>query len=284
MILANVSQPPKPARRGAYSRCIYRDARRAERRRSSTRCANFLKRAATSRLPKGGHAPSGRVQQYSWRAQTGRRHAAPDIGQRGGAAQPGPSRLQPGQYRPFRPGAAALCPFHLADPALCRPAGPSRAHQGARRRAGRPARRVGFAPAFAEIGAHISATERRAAQAERDVVDRYTAAYLAGQVGASFAGRISGVTRFGLFVKLLETGADGFIPARLIGDEYFRFDEARRAFIGNSETPPAWRPSHRRTGRGRARRRRLAFQACAPCERNAPKGWTQAARSAEIST
>jgi ribonuclease R len=67
------------------------------------------------------------------------------------------------------------------------------------------------APAFAQIGTHISATERRAAQAEREVVDRYTAAFLAAHVGASFTGRISGVTRFGLFVKLTETGADGLV-------------------------------------------------------------------------
>jgi ribonuclease R len=39
-----------------------------------------------------------------------------------------------------------------------------------------------------------------------------------------------------LFVELDETGADGFIPARTIGDEYFRFDEAGRAFVGHSVT------------------------------------------------
>ena len=65
---------------------------------------------------------------------------------------------------------------------------------------------------FARLGEHISMTERRADAAERDAEDRFIAAYLAAKVGASFAGRISGVTRFGLFVTLEETGADGLVP------------------------------------------------------------------------
>ena len=68
-----------------------------------------------------------------------------------------------------------------------------------------------------EIAARISAAERRAMTAERETVDRLVAHFLADRVGATFAGHISGVTRAGLFVKLDETGADGFIPARTIG-------------------------------------------------------------------
>ena len=48
--------------------------------------------------------------------------------------------------------------------------------------------------------------------AERDTSDRYLASYLADRVGAEFSGRVSGVQRFGLFVKLDETGADGLVP------------------------------------------------------------------------
>ena len=88
----------------------------------------------------------------------------------------------------------------------------------------------------AEIAANISATERRAMKAERETADRLIAHFLADRIGATFDGHISGVTRAGLFVELDETGADGFIPARSIGDEYFRFDEAGRAFVGHSET------------------------------------------------
>src|SRR3984885_1924553 len=90
--------------------------------------------------------------------------------------------------------------------------------------------------ALAEVAASISATERRAMKAERETADRLIAHHLADRVGATFGGHISGVTRAGLFVELDETGADGFIPARFIGDEYFRFDEASRAFVGNTET------------------------------------------------
>ncbi len=84
-----------------------------------------------------------------------------------------------------------------------------------------------------EIAARISAAERRAMKAERETVDRLIAHFLADRIGASFEGRISGVTRAGLFVKLNETGADGFIPARTIGDDYYRYHEARHALIGD---------------------------------------------------
>ena len=86
---------------------------------------------------------------------------------------------------------------------------------------------------LAEISAQISATERRAMLAERETADRLIAHFLADRVGASFDGRISGVTRAGLFVKLRDTGADGFVPARTIGDEYFRYDEKSHAMIGS---------------------------------------------------
>ena len=91
----------------------------------------------------------------------------------------------------------------------------------------------------------ISAAERRAMKAERETIDRLIAHLLADRVGATFEGRISGVTRAGLFVKLDDTGADGFIPARTIGDEYFRYEEALHAMVGSaSGTPPARRPCH----------------------------------------
>ena len=83
-----------------------------------------------------------------------------------------------------------------------------------------------------EISARISAAERRAMKAERETVDRLIAHHLVDRIGATFEGRIGGVTRAGLFIKLNETGADGFVPARTIGDDYFQYDEARHAMIG----------------------------------------------------
>jgi ribonuclease R len=91
-------------------------------------------------------------------------------------------------------------------------------------------------PALAEIAASISAAERRAMKAERETNDRLIAHFLADRIGATFDGHISGVTRAGLFVELDDTGADGFIPARFIGDEYFRFDEGAREFVGHTDT------------------------------------------------
>jgi ribonuclease R len=87
--------------------------------------------------------------------------------------------------------------------------------------------------ALAEIGAQISAAERRAMKAERETVDRLIAHHLADRIGATFEGRISGVTRAGLFIKLDHTGADGFVPVRTIGDEYFRYEEKLHAMVGS---------------------------------------------------
>ncbi len=83
-----------------------------------------------------------------------------------------------------------------------------------------------------EIGEHISATERRASTAERDAVDRFTAAFLQDKVGAIFAAAINGVTRFGLFVTLDDTGADGLVPMSLLPDDFYDHVEAEHALVG----------------------------------------------------
>ncbi len=83
-------------------------------------------------------------------------------------------------------------------------------------------------------GASISAAERRAMAAERETVDRLIAHHLADRIGATFTGHIGGVTRSGLFVKLDDTGADGFIPAATIGNEYFRYNERAHALVGDA--------------------------------------------------
>ncbi|WP_404403695.1 ribonuclease R [Pelagibacterium halotolerans] len=83
-----------------------------------------------------------------------------------------------------------------------------------------------------QIGQHISATERRAMAAERETADRLLAHFLAGKIGARFKGKIAGVTTAGLFVRLDETGADGFVPASSLGTDYFRYFEDQQALIG----------------------------------------------------
>ena len=82
-------------------------------------------------------------------------------------------------------------------------------------------------------GQHISDTERRSMAAERDTTDRYLAAYLSERIGNEFTGRISGIARFGAFVKLDETGADGLIPVRSLGHEYFHFDRDAQTLMGS---------------------------------------------------
>jgi len=83
-----------------------------------------------------------------------------------------------------------------------------------------------------KVAEAISNAERRAMAAERDTIDRLVASYLENQTGAVFAARISGVTRAGLFVRLSDTGADGFIPISTIGKEYYAYSGADHALIG----------------------------------------------------
>lgn len=83
-----------------------------------------------------------------------------------------------------------------------------------------------------EIAQHISDTERRSMVAERDVMDRFTAQYLSAHRGAEFAGKISGVTHFGLFVTLAETGADGIVPIRSLPRDFYIHDEKRHRLVG----------------------------------------------------
>lgn len=88
---------------------------------------------------------------------------------------------------------------------------------------------------LSETAKQISDSERRSMAAERDTTDRYLAAYLADRVGAEFTGRVSGVQKFGAFIRLDETGADGLLPIREIGREYFHYDPEAQILMG-SET------------------------------------------------
>lgn len=87
-------------------------------------------------------------------------------------------------------------------------------------------------PHLKAIAKQISDTERRAMAAERETTDRLIAAHLADRVGATFLARIAGVTRSGLFVKLKDTGADGYIPISSLGNDYYHHIEAAHALVG----------------------------------------------------
>ena len=87
-------------------------------------------------------------------------------------------------------------------------------------------------PKLRAISQAISQTERRAMAAERETTDRLIAAHLSEHVGATFTARIAGVTRSGLFVRLKDTGADGYIPVSSLGDDYFNHIEGSHALVG----------------------------------------------------
>jgi ribonuclease R len=85
---------------------------------------------------------------------------------------------------------------------------------------------------FEDIATHITATERRAQAAEREAIDRYLAAFLADRVGAVFDARVSGVTRFGLFVTLAENGASGIVPRSALPDDFWQHDVREQSLTG----------------------------------------------------
>ncbi|SFS21030.1 ribonuclease R [Yoonia litorea] len=86
---------------------------------------------------------------------------------------------------------------------------------------------------LADTGKQISDTERRSMAAERDTTDRYLAAFLSDRVGAELTGKISGIAKFGVFVKLDETGADAMIPIRTLGREFFHYDADSQTLMGS---------------------------------------------------
>ncbi|MCV6823040.1 MULTISPECIES: ribonuclease R [Halocynthiibacter] len=86
--------------------------------------------------------------------------------------------------------------------------------------------------ALEETAQQISDTERRSMVAERDTTDRYLASYLSERLGNEFSGRVAGIARFGVFVKLDETGADGLVPIGTIGREFFVHDEETNTLRG----------------------------------------------------
>ncbi len=91
----------------------------------------------------------------------------------------------------------------------------------------------GDAETLKETAVHISETERRSMGAERDTTDRYLAAFLSAEIGTELSGRISGIARFGAFVKLDETGADGLVPVRTLGREYYKHDPELQTLVGS---------------------------------------------------
>lgn len=79
---------------------------------------------------------------------------------------------------------------------------------------------------------HISSTERRAVNAERDVTARYIAMYLKPMVGMEFELKISGFNNAGIFVNIPSLGADGLIPMRSLPSDYYQLMPANSGLKG----------------------------------------------------
>ena len=90
------------------------------------------------------------------------------------------------------------------------------------------------ADSFSEIGEAISGTERRAIAAERNAMERYLTAYMSGNVGHEYKGRITGAQRFGLFVAIDGIGAEGLVPIdTLVPSDYYRHDDLHHRLVGD---------------------------------------------------
>jgi ribonuclease R len=90
-----------------------------------------------------------------------------------------------------------------------------------------------YAPGdWSDIGLHCSATERRADEATRDVEAWLKCYYMQDRVGEEFAGSISAVVPFGIFVALDDVFVEGLVHVSELGKDYFHFDEGAHAMVG----------------------------------------------------
>jgi len=85
---------------------------------------------------------------------------------------------------------------------------------------------------WAALGRHCSETERRADDASRDVESWLKCYYMREHVGETFAGTITGVVPFGLFVTLDDYFVDGLVHISELGRDYFQYDGARHLLYG----------------------------------------------------
>jgi ribonuclease R len=85
---------------------------------------------------------------------------------------------------------------------------------------------------MAAMCVHCSQNERRADEAERDVDERYKCAWMEKHVGSEFAGIVSGVTSFGLFVELVDSKITGLVHITQLPNDYYHFDAVRHLLTG----------------------------------------------------
>ena len=85
-----------------------------------------------------------------------------------------------------------------------------------------------------EIGRHTSAMERRAEEAEREIIQWTKVRFMADKVGDEFTGYVTGVTGFGLFVELIQHFVEGLVHISSMADDYYRFLDADHTLFGEN--------------------------------------------------
>lgn len=93
-------------------------------------------------------------------------------------------------------------------------------------------RRAELAEALPEVAQHTSAMERRAQEAERELLQWKKVRFMTDKVGDIYAGYITGVTAFGLFVQMTEHFVEGLVHVSTLVDDFYRFDEHARVLFG----------------------------------------------------
>ena len=108
---------------------------------------------------------------------------------------------------------------------------------------------------MAALALQCSERERRADEAEREVDERYRAAWMEQHVGGQFDGVISGVTSFGLFVELDDSKVNGLVHVTQLPNDYYHFDPIRKTLTGERTRPrvPPGRPRRHHRAEGERR-------------------------------
>ena len=90
-----------------------------------------------------------------------------------------------------------------------------------------------YSPAqMTALALQCSERERRADEAEREVDERYRAAWMEQHVGGKFSGVISGVTSFGLFIELDDSKVNGLVHVTQLTNDFYHFDPVRKTLTG----------------------------------------------------
>ncbi|THB78752.1 MAG: RNB domain-containing ribonuclease, partial [Desulfobulbaceae bacterium] len=101
------------------------------------------------------------------------------------------------------------------------------------KKGGAPAKELAPAKSLAQSGEHLSNAERKAVEAERELLERMKVLYLAEKIGEPYNGTISGVNDNGFFVELDDLFISGLVPIASLKDDYYLLDSKRHRLIGD---------------------------------------------------